>query len=261
MMSSNDVQRIKLKHYYFDLRALGEVSRFLLTHSRMDWEDCVVSIEDWISGRYDKDFLPAGRTGKTQLPVLSVTSDGITELLPESHDIAKWIGKRCDLLGSTSEMQTKAERIFEFCSKQWNIVDPTLNFDPIPEAAHRIPTLLESLPEMLASLSEEIQDGPYVCGTDLTYADFAVFHVLDNLCTLLGEDNVLETAAPNATLRTYYDKMYRLPAISGRMMERPLAGSGDVGRPGSIIHSTKTPSKLDFIQTAWKVKFASDKGS
>ncbi|KAG7341644.1 Leg1 family protein [Nitzschia inconspicua] len=252
----SDDSEATLKLYYFNLRALGEVIRFMLTHSRLEWEDCVVSIEEWDSGCFDKSFLPEGYTGQKRLPVLSITTGNTTRLMPESHDIAKWIAKQCEpsLLGSTTECQAKAERLFDFYNNNscTSIVDPVLNYFSIDDATSRLPKVVESLSEMLSFLSQEIQDGPYVCGRDLTYADFAIFHLLDNLCTLLGEDNVLETAAPDGTLRAFYDKMYRLPSISGRMLERPLAGTGEVGREGSIIYTSKAPSRLEFVQTVWK---------
>lgn len=265
-MSSLDDKTLTLKLYYFNLRSRGEVLGFLLTHSRMEWENSVVSIEEWINGEFDKEFLPAGHTGAKQLPVLSITKDSetTTTLMPETHDIAKWIAERCEpcLLGTTTELQTKAERVFDFCnSDKWTLADPTLNFFSVADASKHLPMVVESLGEIVAFLSAEIQDGPYVCGSDLTYADFAVFHLLDNLCTLLGEDNVLEVAPSNGTLRAFYDKMYRLPSISGRMMERPFAGSGEVGREGSIIYSTKAPSRLDFVQKAWNEKYGKKSSS
>jgi glutathione S-transferase len=250
-MQSNDEQT-KLKLYYFDLRAQGEVIRMLLTHSRMEWEDCVVSLDAWMNGRYDKDFLPVGHSGEKKLPVLSITVGTATEMMPETHDIAKWIGGRCDpsLIGSNPEIKSKAERIFEYCSTVWSEVDPVLNLFADAEISPRISSIVERLPTVLETLSKEIQDGPYVCGSELTYVDFAVFHVLDNLTTLLGEDYVLQTVVPGVELRTFYDKMYRLPAISARLTERPLAGSKEVGEEGSIIYSNRAPSKLDVVQAA-----------
>lgn len=257
---------MKLKLYYFDLRARGEPLQYLLQHSQMDWEDCVVLLEDWASGTFDKTILPSGKSGAVELPVLSIT-DGTNEatmMMPESHDIAKWIAERCEpsLLGSTPKLQAKSERLFDFYNEKWDIVDPILNYFSMEEAAKHLPKMVDSLEEILSYLTNEIQeDGPYVCGSNLTYADFAIFHLLDNLGTLVGEDNLLEIAAPNDTLRAYYDTMYRLPSVSGRLMERPVAGTGKVGRKGSIIHITKAPSKLDFVQAAWNIKYGRKKGS
>jgi hypothetical protein len=137
-MSSNDEQ-IKLKRYYFNLRSLGEVICFLLMHSRIGWENCVVSIEEWISGRFDKSYLPVGRSGEKKLPVLAITAGTTTDLMPESHDIAKWIAGRCEysLFGSTPEKQSKAEQIFDYCSTIWNEVDPVLNIFSKAEVSKR----------------------------------------------------------------------------------------------------------------------------
>jgi glutathione S-transferase len=283
-MADNDNQdgdmKMKLKLLYFNLRARGEVLRFLLIHSQLDWEDVLVPMNDWVDGQFDNDSIPPGRTGKKQLPVLSITSQAplaipdeyttttttttsaeTTTLIAESIDIAKWIAKQCDspLLGSTPELSAKAERIFSYSdvgesSQRLGYVNPLLNYLPIEEVKKQLPVFLDELPHHLSFLSTEIGDGPYVCGTELTYVDFMVFHYIDNLCTLLGEENILDKACPNPNLRNYYDKMYRLPAISKRMMDRPLSGSGEVGIEGSIIHSVKAPSRLDFIKDVMKEK-------
>jgi glutathione S-transferase len=259
IMASND-DNISLKLHYFNLRARGEILRYMLLHSRLPWEDNVVARNDWEAGMYE--FLPPGSSGKRLLPVLSVaftkTNPPSTTHLPESHDIARWIAERCEptLLGKSPEEQDKIKRLWEYADKVQDIVDPILNWFPVEETEERIRHYLQEIfLDDLSFLSNEIQDGPYVCGANLSYADFIVFHVLDNLCTLMGEENVLDRAAPDATLRTFYDKMYRLPAISGRMMERPLAGRNEVGQAGSIIYSVKVPSKLEFMQAAWKDTF------
>jgi glutathione S-transferase len=264
---------VSAKLMYFNLRARGEVLRFLLIHSGLEWEDVLVSVDDWMEGRFDKDSIPSGRTGKKQLPVLIITrgnasSEGeptenndLDIMMPESLDIAKWIAARCDppLLGSTPEANAKAERVFLYSDvgePRLGLVNPLLNVYPAEESSKQIPGYLEHLPQHLKVLSQAIgcgdNDGPYVCGSELTYADFMVFNILDNLCTLFGEDNILNKNNPS--LRAFYDKMYRLPAISKRLWERPLAGSGEVGRPKSIIYTTKVPSHLEFVQTAWKNK-------
>jgi hypothetical protein len=59
-------------------------------------------------------------------------------------------------------------------------------------------------------------------------------------------------------LRMFYDHMYSLPAISGRLMERPLAGSGQVGMEGSIIYTTLVPSKLDMVRAALDIENTSN---
>jgi glutathione S-transferase len=258
-MPSSDEQ-IKLKLYYFDLRAQGEVIRFLLSHSGMEWEDCVVSFKEWVSGRYDKDFLPVGLSGEKKLPVLSIAAGNATELMPETHDIAMWIAGQCEpsLLGPTPEMQSKAERIFEYCSTVWSDVDPVLNLFPVTETSPHITSIVARLPEVLGSLSKEIEESTYVCGSELTYVDLAVFHVLDNLSTLLGEDYVLQATVSGSPIRMFYDQMYSLPAISRRLMERPLAGSGQVGKEGSILYTTVVPSKLDIVRAALDIEYTSN---
>jgi glutathione S-transferase len=290
MSFDNDDADMTVKLFYFNLRARGEVLRFLLIHSQMEWEDVLVPMSDWIGGKVDKDSLPPGRTGKKQLPVLSMTTSSsssssltaaddisdpsfdnqrtttttateTTTLISESLHIAKWIAGHCDppLLASTPDLAAKAERIFLYSdvggdSRRLGLLNPLLNYLPVEESAAQIPNFLDHLPEHLSYLSEEIGEGPYVCGSELTYVDFMVFHYIDNACTLFGEDNVLDRISSNSNLRNFYDKMYRLPAISRRMMNRPFSGSGEVGTEGSIIYSFKAPSRLSFIQTALNEK-------
>lgn len=91
----------------------------------------------------------------------------------------------------------------------------------------------------------------FVDQSELTYVDFAVFHVLDNLSTLLEEGYGLLKVVPGATLRTFYDKMYRLPVISGPMMERPMAGFGEVGKVAWLIFTQKARSRLEVFRQLW----------
>lgn len=247
-----------VKLHYFNLRARGEPVRFLLLHCRLDWDDALVPLDGW---KDYKESLPPGRTGRRQLPVLEVSEGETTKMIPESLDIMQWIANKCDkdLLGKTPDDRAKAERFKLYSDEgpvRLGIINPLLNWFTLEEVQPHLSEYLEHLPRHLKVLSDAIGEGPYLCGANLTYTDFEIFHLLDNACTLFGEDNVLNKIT--VSLRSFYDKMYRLPAISGRLHDRPLAGSGMVGRPGSIIFTTKVPSRLDFVQAAWKEKMESD---
>ena len=253
-----------MKLYYFNLRARGEILRYLLTHSGIEWEDGLVSRDDWAGGTEEsnrfKETIPAGRTGKKQLPVMEVTEkkeDGNGEttkkttktwMMPESLDISKWIAERCtpSLIPESEDMQAKAERVFRYSdvgddTSRFGLLNPILNRDPVEDAKETaIRFEKEHLSRHLEYLQQEIgetnDNGPYVCGQQLTYVDFMVFHYLNNACTLYGRDTVV--GGSSSILETYYDTMLNdVPAVQTWLKQRSQAGCQQVGTKSSLIYN------------------------
>lgn len=111
---------------------------------------------------------------------------------------------------------------------------------------------MDGLPKTLNHIAQELlgEDGPYFCGDELTYADFQIFHYLDNVCTLIGGIEVLEKLAgrEGEKLKAFINRMKGIPAIQQRLAERPQSGTGQVGVSGSIMHSVKVPCELPAVK-------------
>lgn len=113
-------------------------------------------------------------------------------MIPESLDIMQWIANKCDkdLLGKTPEERAKAERFKLYSDEgpvRLGIINPLLNWFTLEEVQPHLSEYLEHLPRHLKVLSDAIGEGPYLCGANLTYTDFEIFHLLDNVCTFLGK--------------------------------------------------------------------------
>lgn len=247
-----------MKLLYFNLRARGEPLRMLLMYSGLEWEDAIVSMDEWRGGGY-KEKMPPGRTGSKQLPVLEFPD---CSLMPESLDIAKWIAQQCSktnpsssLMPKTPEMNAKAERLFLLSDDHENPhggfgkANPLLNWFSVQESSEQLPAFFEKLPTILAHLASELGSGPYFCGgSSPTYVDFWIFHYLDNICTLDGGFSLgrVAAAAGGDGLAGFCERMKGLDAVKRRLAERPQCGTQSVGNPGSIIHSIGNPPEEVF---------------
>ena len=78
-----------LRLYYLPVRARGEALRMLLMHAGIDFEDRVLSFEEWQGGWKDK--MPLNDAGERQVPVLEL-EDG--SMMPESAKIAEYIARQ-----------------------------------------------------------------------------------------------------------------------------------------------------------------------
>jgi len=240
--------------HYFPLRARGEPLRMLLRYTGLPHVDKIVTIDEWFGG--EKDKAPPGRSGQRQLPLLGLPSG---DLMPESLDIAKYIAERADppLLG---EDPAQAERLFLLQDtvetpfghgyKNYHRINPILNWFPREEAEAQIPEYLAAAPATWRHLAGELGDRTFFGGVAPHYADFAVFHYLDNLCTLDGGATLAGLGSEGVALRKWYEAMCGLPAVSAYISERPQPGSGLVGKPGSIMATVAVPSELPAVKQA-----------
>merc|ERR1712216_140005 len=78
-----------LRLYYLPVRARGEALRMLLMHAGINFEDRVLSFEEWQAGWKDK--MPLNDAGERQVPVLEL-QDG--SMMPESAKIAEYIARQ-----------------------------------------------------------------------------------------------------------------------------------------------------------------------
>ena len=238
-----------VKLLYFNLRARGEPLKMMLLHSGLEWQNQVVTFEEWLGDDGMKHSMP-----NKQVPVLEILSDG-GKLLPESIDIAKWIAERCSpsLIPTTKELQAKAEKLFQLpdVTKDDDIVadgikyrlglaNPLLNFYSIEKASKLLPGFLQRVPTTYSYLETELEEGPYFCGSDLCYVDFQLFHYIDNVYTLDGGYTLRE----KPKLEQFYNRMKELDAVEKHLSMRPKCGTKQIGNPkGCIIYEISNPSK------------------
>jgi len=249
-----------LKLLYLPLRARGEALRMLLRHASVPFVNEVVPFSEWPQL---KPLVP-----NNQLPQLQLCED---TLLPYTKDIALHIAKlagppllpideagKAAALNCWRELHTTS---LPFLEDPWGdatpadarigAVNPLLNFLPEDEALPLIPRYLAGLPPWLASLEERLQrhpEGPFLGGDTPHHGDFASFHICDNITTLAGvaalDAGSTAGAASRPHLIAWVGAMRALPAVWSYVQARPQAGTGAVGKPGSLIHRHADPAAV-----------------
>ena len=90
----------------------------------------------------------------------------------------------------------------------------------------------------IKAASDVLGDKNFFGGDKPCYADFNMFHYLDNLDTLLPD------SIDHENLKEWFHRVATLEEISAYLKERPQLGSCDVGRPGSAIQDPSRCSTL-----------------
>ena len=247
-----------LKLLYLPLRARGEALRMLLRHTKIPHVMETVPFAAWPAL---KPNMPGN-----QLPALQLGNES-GRLLPNSMDIALHLAKisgpplmprdeadaACALscwreLDRTSLPYIVAGHAPWSEATPWDAragaVNPLLNFLPQEEALPLIPAYLEGSVPWLEDLRARVRrraEGPFMGGVQPHHGEFATFAICDNICTL-GGPTALDAGGPE--LATWFASMRALPAVARQLKSRPQAGTGAVGKPGSLIHEHADPSAV-----------------
>ena len=243
-----------LKLIYLPLRARGEALRMLLRHAKIPYANQVVPFSEWPS-------LKPNVTNH-QLPQLQLGSEG--RLIPHSMDIARHIAQisgppllpkdEADAACAHGCWRELHSTSMPYLDDPWSdatpwdarvgAVNPLLNFLPEEKALPLIPRYLEGVGPWLDTLSRRIErhpEGAFMGGAVPHHGEFASFAICDNLCTLCGPE-ALAAAGPG--LLAWFTSMRALPAVAGYLKQRPQAGTGAVGKPGSLIYEHADPAAV-----------------
>mmetsp|Transcript_14318 Transcript_14318/g.40502 ORF Transcript_14318/g.40502 Transcript_14318/m.40502 type:complete len:232 (-) Transcript_14318:224-919(-) len=223
---------------YLPLRARGEALHMIAAYSRLPLKKVDVPFSEW-GGL--KETMPVNKAGKQQLPVLK-KEDG--SLMAESHDIAKYLAKKAGppMMPSDTSIADRAAEMWDFCDAgdkdfcceafpKLAQLNPMLNLFPAEKGQKMLAAARPHFPGALASLEAQLGGGFY--GGDLPfYSDFAIWHLLDNMCTLDGGE-ALRTHG--GQLAKFYEAVPKLPGVKEYLENRPKARTGALGNEGSII--------------------------
>jgi glutathione S-transferase len=239
---------------YLPLRARAEPLRMILAYCAIDYTDTIVSFDDWGTLK-ESGTVPPGRTGNVQLPVLEL-EDGT--MMPESLDIAKYIwttlaGK--PVTGSDPEnlwlLNDATDAPFNSPDfPRAGMVNPYLNWIPEEACADKIGPLIARFPaffEHVAPLLAEAPAGPFFGGAEPNFGDFQIFHVTNNLCLLDGGATLSALKATQPDIVAWYNAVLALPAVAAYLAARPQPGTGEIGRPGSLILKYTAPHEVARI--------------
>ncbi|XP_053402365.1 glutathione S-transferase 1-like isoform X1 [Mercenaria mercenaria] len=158
------------KFVYFDLRARGELTRYVFHAASKEFEDSRFSFEEWNSL---KPTMPFG-----QAPVLLV--DGKT--LAQSGAIARFLAREFGLAGKNSWEQGMVDQYMELATEMMDEIVKWYFEKDEEKKKERLKNLNEAVyPKYLGLFQNALEQngGNYFVGTELTAADLAVLDIFD----------------------------------------------------------------------------------
>merc|ERR1712001_144130 len=184
----------ELRLTYFPARGRAEISRLILAHAGIKFDDIRLTGEEFAKV---KPILPYG-----SMPILEYKG----EVICESMAIAKFLAELCNLAGNG---------IFESVAK--------CLFAPEGEKAGLKKKLIEeTLPQKFGQLEGRLclNGGQFFSGNALTYADIMIVVLQDNLrSNVIGAGDLIEKFPKMCNL---YQRVTALPNIKAWRGSRPI---------------------------------------
>ncbi|XP_014364453.2 glutathione S-transferase 2 isoform X1 [Papilio machaon] len=198
----------KTKFYYFNIRALGESCRLLLTYTGEEFEDHRVGMEEW------KELKP--KTVFGQLPILEM--DG--KQYAQSNAICRYLGRKHGLAGDTIEEDLIIDQNVDFLN-DIRIKAAAVHYenDETVKAKKHEDFAKNVYPAMLNKLDEIIkQNNGHLALGKLTWGDFVFAGIFLYLKTMLQMPD-LEEKYPS--FKKLYDTVFSFPKIQDYVSKLP----------------------------------------
>lgn len=197
------------KFYYFDLKAMGEVTRLVLAASGQKFEDIrygYYNQDEWLKHKHEMPF--------EQMPMLEVTeSDGTQLKIAQSGAICRFLANRYNMAGSNETERVLCDMIGEQMRDMHQIVYKIYSKPSGPEKEAELAEAMGvHIPHTL-KLVQNILDANksksgFLVGNSLTYADLYVIYFHEWLHT--WKDEVL-TKLPS--LKAHDVKIRNCPGV------------------------------------------------
>jgi len=244
--------------HYFPVRGRAEALRIMLKTAGIPYVDKLYTPEEWSEA---KKAMPPGKgvpgvctrpIGNRGLPVLELENG---EMIPETADIARLIAEQAPEAFPPLHGR-KVEEAYEMALavNTYPLMFPTCMLASYPEEVtdailrgERPDTYhgnLSALPpygSVLTTLQdwENRLDSLFFGGETPHYGEIQLFTVVDALRLV---DPPL-AAKLGCKLRSWFDRIARLPAVAAYLAERPSCGPACHGKPGSIITKYADPAQ------------------
>ena len=160
------------KVYYFELYGRAEHIRMMLAHAGADWEDVVMTGDDW---KAFKEKSPI-----KEMPILEL-ADGT--MMGQSMAIGRYIAKKFGYYPDDAETAYHIDNCIDIVKDyDMEIVKPI--WAP-PETKEQLENDVfeKHMPKFLAALDKYIRDDGFLVGDKLTLADFVIGGFYCNLMT------------------------------------------------------------------------------
>ncbi|KAL5015162.1 hypothetical protein ScPMuIL_009432 [Solemya velum] len=186
----------------------GELIRLILTVGGVQFEDERIQLQNWGTV---KPKMPQGH-----VPVLEVNG----QTLPQSMAIARFIGKRCGLVGSTDWEEAQVDCILDTIADIWICMTEFVAEQNIITKRKLLKKYIEQvIPEVVGYMGKTIDANGSGCGflvgSTMTIADLALFNCMAYPIELFGFklDGYPSVAAHRA-------RMESLPAVVDYLKNR-----------------------------------------
>mmetsp|Transcript_6854 Transcript_6854/g.6156 ORF Transcript_6854/g.6156 Transcript_6854/m.6156 type:complete len:217 (-) Transcript_6854:98-748(-) len=211
-----------LTFYYLNLRARGEIPRFILKYGKIDYKDVTIPIKNWPQYKYDANICHFGA-----LPSITI---GNGKVISQSGAIARYCAKLAGIYPNDPIEAAEADMVFEL-AQELNDINPILNAVPYESDAYRTKydNYFKILPGKLDAVSKILGNKKFFGGEGSHHGDFALFHILDNVQTV-----VPGYLKDYPSLLNWDREIRSLPAIKSYLDSRPPTGPL-LGREGSLI--------------------------
>jgi len=203
---------MSIKLTYFNLKGRAEFARLVLVQAGQEWEDVRIDQAKWAEL---KPTLPLG-----QVPCLEV--DGVT--ICQSMTIARYLARRFGLAGATDIEAAQADEAVDAVS-DWIQAQKAAIKPPPPGQKPVMPREFVDvqLQGWLASMERLLvsRGGKHFAGTGVSWADLAVFHVLDSMVDRLTDQGETLNMGPFPMMKGLETMVRGLPHIKKWLETRP----------------------------------------
>ena len=200
----------EIKLTYFGIRGRAEISRLILAHAGVKFDDIRLTGEEFAEV---KALLPYG-----SLPILEHRG----AVLCESMAIAKYLAEECGLAGQDNLAKAQADEVVMAINGMFESIGKFMFAPEAEKAALKKKFCGELLPKVLGQLEARLcqRGGQFLAGNRLSYADLMVVALQDALLSeVIGAGAAMERCP---RLTHLYERMVAMPNIKQWRGARPV---------------------------------------
>lgn len=194
-----------VKLTYLNFRGRAELIRYILAQAAVEFEDNRIEPQNWA------ESVPGVKFGT---PVLEY--DG--EKIQSNRKIAIFLAEKLKCNGQTDEEKTAVAEVFEATEVTWDKMSTFFWEKDEAKKAEYLKELTENhLPTTLKTFEGRArQNGAWIVGQNMTYADLAIAVLHDGLCAYKQE-----LLTPFTALAKLKKSVEELPNVASWISKRP----------------------------------------
>ncbi|XP_071943953.1 hematopoietic prostaglandin D synthase-like [Antedon mediterranea] len=200
---------------YFNARGAAEGIRYMLAAAGVDYEDKRVTQEEWPALKPDQPF--------GQLPVLTVTSNGDTQQIPQVRAIYRYLARTYGLYGNGICEQTQIDVALEVCEEfTFPMITYWIEKDPDTKAKKKTELIEECVPKVFPKVLKMLEanngGAGWVIGEKISIADICFMATCEMLIRQSSEETIF---GKFPKLQKYYERIRAQKGIAAWIKKRP----------------------------------------